>query len=385
MISPTEIKQKAERKYAAFLSASLTGEPFFPYELPVGALPKDFIALKKAVASLIDHSKETVGYGYTLELRSRKTRSYGEQSLPEKIYIATETDYLKLLKKEQAFAQFNSDVALIRAQLPELNAWIGRHPKRVIDSAGTWEDLLKVCHYFKANPAPNLYIRELPIAVHTKFIEDNKKVLRSLLEEILPENNPIAAEGERDYAFEKRFSLRYCEPLISLRFLDPALQASYGFPVADFSLAISDFAQLPLAGARCFIVENKMPFLTLPPLENGLAIFGAGYAVGLLKSTEWLSRCPIFYWGDMDVDGFSILARLRSHFPQTQSILMDTPTYERFRPFAVTVEVRSTVTLAHLTAAEQALCDRLTQQQQRLEQERISQDYVNQCLQRLAL
>lgn len=385
MISPTEIKQKAKRNYAAFLTASLTGDRFFPYELPVGALPKDFMALKEAVADLIDHSKETVGYGYTLELRSRKNRSYGEQSLPEKIYIATETDYLKLLKKEQAFAQFKSDVALIRAQLPELDAWIGRHPKRVIDSAGIWEDLLKVCHYFKANPTPNLYIRELPITVHTKFIEDNKKFLRSLLEEILPENDLIAVEGERDYTFEKRFSLRYCEPMISLRFLDPALQLKHEFPVADFSLAVSDFAQLPLTGARCFIVENKMPFLTLPPLKNGLAIFGSGYAVGLLKSAEWLSRCPIFYWGDMDVDGFSILARLRPHFPQTQSILMDTQTYERFQPFAVTVEVKSTIPLAHLTAAEQALCDRLARQQQRLEQERVSQDYVNQCLQRLAL
>ena len=60
----------------------VTGDPFFPYDFPIGALPKDYMALKKAVTELIDGSNEVVGHGYSLTLKRRKTRDYGEQSLP---------------------------------------------------------------------------------------------------------------------------------------------------------------------------------------------------------------------------------------------------------------------------------------------------------------
>ena len=380
MINPSEIKKKAQRKYAAFLASTITGEPFFPFRLPVGRLPKDYATLNRAVPELMAHSKEALGYGYTLERRTRNTRSYGEQSLPEQIYIESEQDYLKLLRKEKEFSQFKLDVALIRAEMPELSQWICDNPIEIVRNSGQWPDLLKVCQYFQQHPTPNLYIRELPIRVHTKFVEQNKKVLRSLLEEILPEEQLISTEGEKEYLFERRFSLRYPESLIRLRILDPALKESRGLPASDMSFTISEFNQLPLASSRCFITENIMPFLTLPYLENGIAIFGGGYAVNRLRNADWLLSCPIFYWGDVDVDGFRILSLVRSHFPHTQSVLMDGKTFEHFQSFAVNVETTASEPLEHLTEKEQTLYAQLTLQNQRLEQERIDQSYVNQSL-----
>ena len=106
MINPSEIKKKAEKQYATFLASTITGDPFFPCAFPIGAEPKDYMALKKAVTELINASSEVIGYGYSLTLKRRITRDYGEQSLPYKICIETETDYLKLLKKEKAFLRF---------------------------------------------------------------------------------------------------------------------------------------------------------------------------------------------------------------------------------------------------------------------------------------
>ena len=383
MISPSEIKKKAEKLYATFLASTITGDPFFPYAFPIGAEPKDYMARKKAVTELINASSEVVGYGYSLTLKQRRTRDYAEQSFPCKICIETETDYLKLLKKEKAFSRFKADTALIQSNMPELQQWICRNPLQVAENHGSWPNLIKVCRYFINSPQPDLYIRELPIAVHTKFVEQNKKVLRSLLEELLPADQLESVEAGQKYAFEKRFSLRYPESLIRLRILDLDIQQKYGFPTADISVVISDFNRLQLGTPRCFITENMLPFLTLPPLTNSIAILGEGYALSRLRNAAWLSHCPIFYWGDMDIDGFTMLSQMRSHFPQTQSVMMNPQTYERFQNFAVKVEVRNAEAIAHLTPEEQVLYTYLAQQRQRLEQERISQGHVNQLLQNL--
>lgn len=383
MIDPTQIRQKAEHRYSSFLISTITGENFFPIEFSIGALPKDYLILREEIIQLIDKSKQSLGYGYILELESRKTQKHGLQSLPRRISIDTEQDYLKLIKKEKEVLQFKANVNLIRAEVSALNSWLCHNPLKVIEYGDRWKDLLKVCQYFQQNPKPNLYIRELPIQVHTKFIEQNQRILRSLLEAILPIEQLVSLGGEKEYTFEKRFSLKYREPLIRLRILDQTLKAKYGFPVADSSIPISEFNQLNLDTHRCFITENLMNFLTLPRLENSFAIFGSGYAVQSLKTAIWLSHCPIFYWGDLDLNGFKILSQLRSYFPQTTSIMMDMTTFVMFHKFAVDVVEAIAETLPHLTSEEETLYIHLVFHQKRLEQERISQDYANQFLQNL--
>ena len=266
--------------------------------------------------------------------------------------------------------------------IPLLQTWIYQHPLKVVEYHGEWAELLKVVEYFQANPQPNLYIRELPIEVHTMFVEAHKDILRSLLEAVLPPEALGLVEGSK-HTFEQRFSLRYREPLLSLRILEPALQRQLGFPIADFSGSLSDFAQLQLGAPRCIISENVMPFLTLPPLDNCVAVFGSGYAVSLLKTVGWLRDCSIFYWGDMDVEGCEILAQVRSHFSQTLSVLMDAETYSAFENFSVPNAKAMSVPPEPLTAEEATMFSQLAATQMRLEQERISQIYVNQKLETL--
>jgi hypothetical protein len=383
VIDPIQIKKKSTRLYAQFLRAIITGESCFPIEFPVGAIPKDYPALSKSVNQLIERSKQSLNYGYSLELESRNTRQHGPQSLPIRIAIETESDYLRFIQKTAEVAQFRLDLELIQTQIPALEPWLRHNPLKVIKYSESWNDLIQVCLYFQQTPQPHLYIRELPIRVHTKFIEQHKGILRELLEAILLADQLTSVEGEKEYTFEKRFSLRYREPLIRLRLLDPSLIARYGFPATDISLPLSEFRQLNLVPHRCLITENLMNFLTLPPVADSFAIFGSGYGVRALKTIPWLSTCPIFYWGDLDVDGFRILSQLRSDFPQVISMMMDWETFETFRDFAVPVAVAIAEPLPQLTTDETALYEHLAQCQQRLEQERIHQAYANSILQRL--
>jgi hypothetical protein len=383
MIDPAQILQKSKQKYPNFLSSLVTGVDFSPIIFPVGSLPKEYNDLRDAIKRLNDGSKDILGYGYTIQTEIRTIRAYGKKTLPTSIVIDTEQDYLRLLERTKEVRQFKLNIELIWQEMPELYDWIYNNPQKVIEYSDRWQGLLKVCDYFKEHPYPNLYIRELPIRVHTKFIEQNKGILRELLETIIPGDILMPVDDEKDRKFEKRFSLKYPEPIIRMRLMDESLKNKYKFPATDISLPLSEFSQLTFDVHPCFITENLMNFLTLPVLKNSIAIFGKGYALSSLKAAKWLLPCPIFYWGDMDVDGFKILSQLRSYFPQVRSIMMDMETYQAFQEFAVSIESQITETPAHLTESEKNLYTYLSSNQKRLEQERITQEYANQNLQKL--
>ena len=288
MITPTEIRQKAERKYIAFLKSILTETSFFPLEIPFRKVKAgdDYLQIKAGLERLLKEAKGTRGHGYQVTLESRQTRRYGAQSLPKQICFEMEADYLKFIKKQKEVADFRESVAQIRREMPVLNEWLIRHPRQIITHQADWADLLQVCRYFQQHPQPRRYIRELPITVHTKFIEENKGILRQLLDAVLP----AEAIHPEETHFERRFFLRYDEPLIRLRLLDPTLQTKYNLPVSDLSTPISEFSRLGWSGQRLIIIENKITFLTLPPLEGSLALFGKGFQVELLKQVNWLAE-----------------------------------------------------------------------------------------------
>ena len=376
MINPSQIKQKAERKYKQFLQSAINKQNFFPLELPIGKIPKDYIQLRDEIICLINKSKSSLGYGYLVELTTKNTQKYGEQSLPTKISIDTESDYLKLIKKQAEFTKFRANIELMSLSVPQLEQWIFNNPQKVIDYAYRWEDLLKVCHYFLSNPRPNLYIRELPIEVHTKFIEDNKSIISSLLESILPVEVIQPVDKQKKHSFEQKFSLKYEEPLVRFRILDQQLKEEHYFPFTDLTVSLSEFEQINWKNYRCFITENKMNFLTLPNLKDSFAIWGGGYRTQILKSVIWLADCPICYWGDIDADGFKILSQFRGYFPQTISVMMNEDTFKAFEKFAVNVDQSEPENLSNLTTEEYALYSYVCHEGKRLEQEHISQDFA---------
>jgi len=377
VITPDEIRLKAARLYLPFLSSWLQGEEFFPRSFAVGELPAKFVDLRDSVRRLLASSKEQYGYGYMVEGQLRKMRNHGAQTLPKRIVIETEQDFLRLIGKEREFQQFQQDAVLIREELPQFEAWMILHPQRIVEQYGVWPDLLAVCAYFLEHPRPDLYLRELPIPVHTKFIEQHWGIVRELLGQILP---PEAIEREAP-TFEQRFGLRIDEPLIRVRLLDEQLHKQYALSLDDLSIPCSQFAALELLrGQECFVTENKMTFLTLPRRRKIFVIFGGGFMVHNLGQIAWLRECPIMYWGDIDAQGFQILSRLRSLFPHVISLMMDEETLAAFVDFCVEGTPCPVQSLPHLTSEEHALFVHLVESRIRLEQERISHAYAVQRL-----
>jgi hypothetical protein len=227
-----------------------------------------------------------------------------------------------------------------------------------------------------------MYIRELPINVHTKFIQQYKGILQELLEIIIPGH--IQLEGNH---FEERFFLKTPEPLIRFRRLDntdKAVDAGIFGLSDDLGLPAETFFNLNPQCGRVVITENLMTFLTLPSLANTMAIYGGGFKVEILKKAHWLKSKTIIYWGDIDVHGFLILSMVRRYFPAVQSFLMDEETFEKYKHLCgkgVGGGEQENKAL-NLTPAELKLYRLIAAENLRLEQEHIPQDYVAAQLQK---
>ena len=78
------------------------------------------------------------------------------------------------------------------------------------------------------------------------------------------------------------------------------------------------------------ICENKVNLLTLPQLDRTVALGGLGNGIHRLFDISWLAINELFYWGDIDIEGLTILARIRHRFPQTKSVMMGIQTLEKY-------------------------------------------------------
>ncbi len=365
MFSRDELLAQARRRYAEFLRAVVGGAPFFPVDLRIGKTRRAESYAERA-AELAEFRAAAVALGVTVEWRMVSDPRFGPHERPERAFFANEAAFLSALGRTEEARCFRADLGLIRAECPALETWLSANALAVIQHQGLWPALMRVVAWFSANPRSGLYLRQIPVkGVDTKFFEQRKGILHALLLQTQPEAIDLTMKE-----FEARHGLRWEQPLVRVRFLDPTLQAAHGFPVADLAIPAPTFRALPLHGVQAIVTENLRNFLALPPLPNAVVVMGSGDAAALLVGAAWLEQARILYWGDMDARGFAILARLRSTYPAAESVMMDLATLERHRDFALKVTpYRSEIT--GLTSAEAAALERLGSEGLWLEQERV--------------
>ena len=374
MINPADIHKKALRKYPEFLRSLISNETIFPLEIRSNKNPsKNLQAFSKELSELIKYSKEKKGYGYCIEFQRKNTRSNSTQDLPKRILFKTENDFVNYINKKSEVIEFIKNHTEIIKLFPELYEWSKIYPTKITKHQKSWNQILKVCLYFKKNPKPNIYIRELPIQVHTKFVESNKPIISELLDVL------IASEVNTSYRkFEKRYNLKYSPPLVRFKILDPEIAKLYFSHVDDLSVPLPIFKYLDLSIDTIIVVENKTSLyttLTLPLKKGTIAIFGSGFKVSNLKCIKWFQDKEILYWGDIDIHGFEILSQMRGYYSQTKSLMMDEETFLKFYENEKG-SLSKTENLSNLTFEEHNLYLRIQESNCRLEQEKIPLDYV---------
>ncbi|MEM7107999.1 MAG: Wadjet anti-phage system protein JetD domain-containing protein [Bacteroidota bacterium] len=386
LITPGEIREKTQKWLYPFLSATVENAPFFPKEIRFAKVKsawtkRHFQQLHKSLHDLRKGSKEVKGSGYTVVWQEIANRSVGKNEFPEKISVDSEIDFLSLLSSDlqKTIERFKHDLKKIEASFPMLITWVKNNPKKVCRYTGEWPSLLKVCEYFvKSHERNRHYIRELPIEVHTKFIEQHKGILNELLTLLLPDSlidNSYTAT--REHHFERRYGLKYDETLVRYRSL-----CHHPTDVSDFSIRYSDFAVREIPCKRVIITENKMNFLTLPSLKDALAIWGGGFNLHLLRHANWLKNKHIYYWGDIDAHGFWMLSQFREYFSPVTNLMMDWETFRKFEYGAQGSPINE-VNVDHLTEEELSLYEHVKRHNFRLEQERIAHMWIEKSVRSL--
>lgn len=382
MISFANLQKKIERLYPKVLKAHVEQESVFPLVIPFDkSFPNELSQWQQLIAPIIAHSHEHFLNGYSITYTTLHMRKHGLQTIIKEISFDTAQQFIAYINKEEEYQLFVSNVSKILNVYSELKNWLSQNTASVLQYSLSWDGLLQIVHYFMANPKPGVFVREIPVFVHTKFIEQHKSVLYALLNELLPDS-AIEEQYTGVSQFEWRFGLKLSSPRLRIRLLDKDFARFYNSGLTDIEASVEELAKIQWPLQKIIVLENKKNFenadvfLTLPNIKDSAVIFGSGKAVGLLAKLKWLQPIPILYWGDMDAEGFEMLHQLRMIFPQTASFCMDEETFNAFHEFAVEGSGAKERALLTLTSVESILYQRLCSNNRRLEQERISHVFM---------
>ncbi len=365
------------------LASLVTGESLFPKRLTLKTPTSAEIADRfEEVRTWIGELREFTNG--RVEMREFRHRQFGANSIPQAVWIDTVEDALSLIGKRRSAGRFSELIAVTREIEPRLLSWLSKRPLRALELADEWQRLLEIVAWIEKNPAPGVYLRQVDIpGVHTKFIEAHRGVLAELLDIVLPPEaiDPTAFGIGK---FAKRYGFSDKPVRIRFRVLDPQCAILPYGSGQDITLDAESFARLEPKVSRVFITENEINFLAFPQVKECLVIFGSGYGFEMLNEAEWLKRCRILYWGDIDTHGFAILDQLRNRFVNVESFLMDRATLLAFESQWGEEDKQTLRDLPRLTKEEMDLFDDLRdnriRESLRLEQERIGFSWVESAL-----
>lgn len=393
MISPEEIRIKAKNKYKDFLRYIInlhcekTETEFFPLIIKAdkGKVSDDLLSRQKELQLLINKSKNKTGSGYKLDFETVNSRKNGEQTEVSKIYFENESDYLSFINEKKSYKLFYTAIFQIKdsnlLSKEKFVEWAKSHLTDLCaepESNHFWTDVCLCADWLNKNQDSNLYIREIPLPVHTKFIEQNKKIIKSLTE-----------KADSEFEFEITFGLRAKPDFVRFRSLSDNIILSFSESrLNECQILLDDFLKLDESFLNriknVFIVENEMVYLTFPQYKDSICIWGQGYKVNILNGIEWFKSKRLYYFGDLDEHGFDILSTYRRYYPQIQSFCMDKNILEEYEQFLVEGKILESRRIPeNLTEAENEcfmILRDAADEKNRLEQERVSVEYIREQL-----
>lgn len=272
--------------------------------------------------------------------------------------------------------------ARLRTAHPDVSAdAVAYSVRRLVDASDTEVDLtVRTLAWFcgrQPTETAGLHPRQVPVVgVHGKWLESHQRLLETLLGRSL----------NLTFGYPPQFRFRYADPT----------HLAAGGRRHDLAV-VGDTAAPAYPPTLVLVVENKHTARNFPRRDGLVVVEGNGGAAHALAKVEWVRAGPrVVYWGDLDAAGLEILDGVRrAGLPQTQSLLMDCATYERFEEFGAEHDAAGQLLgvpdrkqLDTLTDAEAALYAHLTApghtRTRRIEQERIPLPYAAAALDALA-
>ncbi|MFL0175173.1 MULTISPECIES: DUF3322 domain-containing protein [Mycobacteriaceae] len=355
LVLPKDVVARARRTVDRHLKSWLFGASVDALTIRLGSPSEAAVAAQRAVVENWVHAWQDSRLDVRWE--ERRWPSLGRQLLPVVVTIegadaivaaAGETRRWQSLQQRRAQLQALDDGPQWSAVLVETF----RYWNSLADN--DFDRLLATVRWLRQNPDSGLLIRQLPIpGVDTKWLGTHRTAVTALA---VPLGVP------------EHLGLRERELLRAVVIADPALRQ--GLP-RIFAAPDREVAGLDLAASQVLVVENLQTLEALPDVPGTVAVFGWGDHATAVAGFPWVQNARrVIYWGDLDADGFDILARFRAECP-CESLLMDHASLERWHDLAVPHAASGSVDVVWLTETERAALGVLQRDGLRLEQERI--------------
>jgi hypothetical protein len=378
---PEDIYRRLRRRWdtGELLTSFTQGVPWSPWSMSIRGPSTADLAADYATVQEWLRAWRTPHDALRIEYKRLGGRTIGANTIPGRAWVDSYEQLWALLGVACDVTWFTDALRATRERLPRIADWMRTHPTPTLAHRQVWTSLIDTVHWIEQNPAP-VYVRQVDVSgVDTKFIDTYKGILTSLLEAQLDSTRIDRTVGPSDFA--GRFGFLRKASYVRFRHLDPE-PPTHGF--SELTVRLDEFTAAPERVDAIYVVENETTYLAFPSMRRSMVVFGGGYAVAILQGLGWLAEHPLFYWGDIDTHGFTILNRVRQRFPHTRSLLMNVGTLLAHERHWVTEASPSIEALEHLTGDEADLYRDIIEgtygPSVRLEQERIRFSFVHDAL-----
>lgn len=387
MITPEEIRKTASRRLDAYekhLARILAGETD-EFTFPVRLAGRQSGGTVADATALVQGSIQNKRNGWTICWETRTDRYGNESHIMKAIVAETPVNLAEIAGRREAFLRYRRTLEQVAGAFPdkarEVGLWAQTADirKALEADVGTtyWADIIMITKWAVSRTVrDDIYIREVPLPVDTKFLERESGILAGLYAVLTNTDIP-----EGNHRLEKLYGLKVSPAFVRYRL--------YG--EEERSVTVQTFRNLDAETnlsdtGRIFVIENLAVYLSFPLEKEDMCVFGGGFASASAKGAEWMENRRILYYGDLDEYGLMILSLFRGMFPKTESFLMDVVTYDAWRQFSVPgTRPKSTDAYRNLTKSELELLAILESnpEHSRLEQEKIPYTYIRRSLEKL--
>lgn len=362
-ITPAEIKKSVERylQKDKNIIELLTGGIIFPLVINLLPLKKksDFLEYHQEINDLV---KSWIDSDCLYQ-------DYFGVKLPYQFTFGSLDHFLSFINRAHPVFNVIKQMKLINAILfNKTSPMFDENDKellRYLINGVDIDTLLKLIPKLKAGVGENKYIRQLDIGdIDTKFIERNIGVIDLIMRRLYPDYSTLSEW----LSFEEKPD---CWVLVSNNWIP---QLNY------YRIDGQTLSKLTI-NEPILIVENEQTILTLSKLNLPFFICG-----GTGKNLDWLGDWDnVYYWGDIDSDGLMMLSLAREKIPSIKSIMMDNMTINTFRSQIVQDTTKLINLPSNLNDDENSLFREVNRLKERLEQEKISEEYILRMLSKLPL
>ena len=377
MITFDKLKQKAANKYKTYLKSIITGDSLFPMVIRADKkVSDDFKARPAETGILISQSKEVIGHGYVLEYKTKNEKAHGVQTRIDSFSFATADDFVLFLQKEAEVAQFKALIQQLLSWHPEIKEWLLQNITILLKPFVDWQNICNTTDHLLLHDVSNHYIRNLPIPIDTKLIEIEETLIVSLLKHF---DKKLAEQPEK--RLEKLLPFRQKAFLFPCRWLDKDLMLHYTPDMPEVGLSAFTLSRVKWTVTEIWLVENETALYMLPERKNAFAICTEGLALCTLTDIAFLQENAIYYWGDMDENGYWMLDWCRKNYPHTISICMDNHclSHHLHKNKWSSAEYQNKK-YSFLTVGELAAYQLLSDSKKRVEQEKLDPSYVQKAI-----